>query len=104
MKRTGGALASILALAALLTVFTLPVLAAEEGTTETGSTTTTVAESSGLVPAVQLSDDQPVAPEQDWTYRFLVPTGLALAVIVILFTSIRYFTNVVRERYRIVEE
>jgi hypothetical protein len=40
----------------------------------------------------------------DWTYRYLVPTGLALVVLVILFTTIRYFTDVVRKRYRIVEE
>jgi hypothetical protein len=34
----------------------------------------------------------------------MVPAGIALAILVIIATSGRYFTNVVRERYRIVEE
>jgi hypothetical protein len=34
----------------------------------------------------------------------MIPTGLALAAIVILATAIKYFTDVVRKRYRIVEE
>lgn len=57
-----------------------------------------------ITPAVEL-DDQPEAESlADWTYRYVIPTGLALAAVVILLTSIRYFTNVVRKRYRIVEE
>jgi hypothetical protein len=34
----------------------------------------------------------------------MIPTALVLAALVVLLTSIRYFTNVVRKRYRIVEE
>jgi hypothetical protein len=34
----------------------------------------------------------------------MIPTTLALAAVIILLTSIRYFTDVVRKRYRIVEE
>ncbi len=66
----------------------------------------TAQEDSGgdLTPAVQVEP----APESDaladWTYRYIIPTGLALAGVVILMTSIRYFTNVVRKRYRIVQE
>ena len=55
-------------------------------------------------PAVVVPDDSPVEPVADWTYRYLIPSTLALAAVIILGTSIRYFTNVVRQRYRTVEE
>ena len=57
-----------------------------------------------IAPAVELEDQQEEAALADWTYRYIIPTGLALAAVVILMTSIRYFTNVVRKRYRIVQE
>jgi hypothetical protein len=34
----------------------------------------------------------------------MIPTGIVLAVLVILITTIQYFTSVVRKRYRIVKE
>lgn len=104
MTRTGQRAAAALSLVALLVMFALPVLAAEEGEEIPGDTSTTVAPSSGLDPAVEVAEVDEVEAQADWTYRYLVPTGLALAVVVALLTSIRYFTNVVRERYRIVEE
>ncbi|MCZ6457319.1 MAG: hypothetical protein O6650_08735, partial [Actinobacteria bacterium] len=72
----------------------------EEETTEP----TTISESSGLEPAVPISDEEPLEAVPDWTYRYMIPTTLALAAVIILLTSIRYFTDVVRKRYRIVEE
>lgn len=77
----------------------------EEGTTEedgTAATTTTI--ESGLVPAVDATVEEPPAVEVDWTYRYMIPTALALAAIVVLITAIKYFTDVVRKRYRIVQE
>lgn len=100
MKRTGRTLA-VIALTTLYVLVALPALGQEddeEGTTET----TAVAEN--LVPAVPVESPEEAAALEDWTYRYMVPTGLALAAIVILFTSIRYFTNVVRKRYRTVQE
>ncbi len=106
MTRIGRVAAGFLTLSALLLVFSLPVLAASEEGEEppADSSTTTVAPSSGLDPAVEVTDEEPITGDADWTYRYLVPTGLLLAVLVAVFTSIRYFTNVVRKRYRIVEE
>ena len=52
----------------------------------------------------EVGEPETIEAQADWTYRYLVPTGLALAVLVAVLTSIRYFTNVVRKRYRIVEE
>lgn len=60
--------------------------------------------SGDVTPAVVLEEQPEREALADWTYRYVIPTGLALAAVVILLTSIRYFTNVVRERYRVVEE
>ena len=88
---------------ALIVVFTallaLPALAQEE---EGSTTTTTVGEQ--IVPAVPVEPPTTTPATLDWTYRYLIPTGLVLAGVIILMTSIRYFTNVVRKRYRIVGE
>ena len=106
MKRIARITATLLTLSTLILVFSLPVFAASEESEEApaDASTTTVAPSSGLDPAVEVNDEEPVAAQADWTYRYLVPTGLLLAVVVAALTSIRYFTNVVRKRYRIVEE
>jgi Na+-transporting methylmalonyl-CoA/oxaloacetate decarboxylase gamma subunit len=34
----------------------------------------------------------------------MIPTGIVLAVLVIMVTAVQYFTRVVRRRYRIVKE
>lgn len=81
-------------------VLALPALGQEEGST----TTTSTAPAANLTPAVPIEPPADAPAALDWTYRFLIPTGLVLAALVILITSIRYFTNVVRKRYRIIEE
>jgi len=91
----------LVAIAALFVVIAVPVFAQdEEETTEP----TIISESSGLEPAVPIPDEKPPEAVPDWTYRYMIPTTLALVAVVILLTSIRYFTDVVRKRYRIVEE
>lgn len=106
MKRIGRITAPVLILSTLLLILSVTALAASEESDEApaDASTTTVAPSSGLDPAVVVTDEEAIAADADWTYRYLVPTGLLLAVVVAIFTSIRYFTNVVRKRYRIVEE
>ena len=103
MKPSGRLSVILLAIGVLFVMLTLPALAQEE---EGGgdSPTTTVAESSGLEPAVPMNDEEPAPPIPDWTYRYLIPTTVVLGLVVILITSIQYFTSVVRKRYRIVEE
>jgi hypothetical protein len=100
-----GRVAPILLITVLfMTIVSTLALAAEEGDEggEPGSTTTTV--SSGLAPAVDAGEPEATPPETDWTYRYMIPTGLVLAAIVIVVTAIKYFTDVVRKRYRILEE
>lgn len=84
-----------------LFLLTLPAVAQEDGsTTTTSSPGTTMS----LTPAVPIEPPADAPVTADWTYRYLIPTGLVLAGLVILITSIRYFTNVVRKRYRIAGE
>lgn len=94
----------LLALTALLAVLLpLSALAASGGEEEEPVEGTTTTIDSGLVPAIPLDGETPEAADVDWTYRYLIPTGLALAAVIIVITSVKYFTDVVRKRYRIVE-
>ena len=105
MSRTGRNSLIVLVVGILIAGFSLVAVAAEEGGEEDGaSDTTTTTINSGLEPAVSLDGESPVEPQNEWTYRYIIPTGLALAAIIILLTAIKYFTDVVRKRYRIVEE
>lgn len=97
---------SLLLLVAALLVMSFSVSAlgqseGEEGDGSAGVTTTTV--STGLSPAVDVGGEETVPPQADWTYRYMIPTGLALAAVIVLITAVKYFTDVVRKRYRIVE-
>lgn len=97
--RPMGLRTTLVFLALVFFVLALPALAQEDG-----STTTSSAPAANLTPAVPIEPPVDTPAVLDWTYRFLIPTGLVLAAVVILITAIRYFTNVVRKRYRIVEE
>lgn len=90
----------------LVAGFSLTVLAAEEGgegDEGAGETTTTTIDS-GLSPAVPTVVEEGEPAQADWTYRYLIPTGLALAGIIVVVTAVKYFTDVVRRRYRVVDE
>lgn len=104
MSRTGRNSLLILVIGVLIAGFSVTALAAEEGGEEGGAAdTTTTTIDSGLSPAVSVNTEAPAEPQADWTYRYIVPTGLALAAIIVLFTAIKYFTDVVRKRYRIID-
>lgn len=45
-------------------------------------------------------DAEPAEPGPQWTYRFLIPTTIALAVVVVVITVVQYFLRVVRARYQ----
>ncbi len=105
MSRKGRIPALVILIAILIASFSLTVNAATEGEegSDDGAAATTTTIDSGLTPAVDAATDEPPAVQADWTYRYMVPTGLALAAIVVLITAIKYFTDVVRKRYRIVD-
>ncbi|CAN5818504.1 hypothetical protein BH18ACT6_BH18ACT6_13120 [soil metagenome] len=68
-------------------------------TTVVGETTTTA---EPIVPAVSTEVTEPEETQPDWTYRFFIPTLLLVAAVVVILTVVRYFTGVVRKRYRVV--
>lgn len=102
---TKSARVAVLALMSALVIllFALPVFATADPAPEEDTTETTVI-TTDIEPAVEVTLPQAEAADADWTYRYLVPIGIVLAILVIIATSGRYFTNVVRKRYRIVEE
>ena len=98
---------AILLSIALIAMFSLmlPVLATEgEETPEPISEETPEPVSGGQTPAVEVTTPPVDETQLDWTYRYMIPTALALGAIVIVVTAAQYFTSVVRKRYRIVEE
>lgn len=106
MSRTGRRSFLILLVAVLVANLTLPLLAADEGSEPEGgsgeASTTTI--ESGLTPAVTIPSDEAAPAQADWTYRYMIPTGLAIAGVIVIIIAIKYFTDVVRKRYRIVDE
>ena len=108
MSRPGRKALLVMLVAIFVVGLTLTAMAASEGeeaaTDEEGAAATTTTIQSGLVPAVDATVEEPPPAEVDWTYRCMVPTALALAAIVVLITAIKYFTDVVRKRYRIIQE
>ncbi len=68
-------------------------------TTVVGETTST---GPAIVPAVSTEVTEAPEAQPDWTYRFFIPALLVLAAVVVIATVVRYFTGVVRKRYRVV--
>jgi hypothetical protein len=92
------ALVGVMALSLSLTAF---ATSGEDSGSDDGEETVVTTD---IEPAVEVTTPPADAGTADWTYRYLVPTGIVLAVLVVLATTGQYFTNVVRKRYRIVEE
>lgn len=98
---------AVLVSAIAVLFFALPSFAAEEeAPVDTVSPTTVADEQSGVVDVAPAVTVPPAAEDDataDWTYRYLIPTLLALAVVVVIATTIQYFMRVVRNRYKVVE-
>lgn len=94
---------------ALLAVLAGSALATEETTATTAPTETSVVQQDelegtpGPEPAITVPPPSNEEAPADWTYRYLIPTLLALAAIVVLVTTVQYFVQVVRKRYKVVE-
>lgn len=55
------------------------------------------------VPAIEVPEPAPVDDTPSWTYRYLIPTFLVLAVLAVVLTVVQYFVKVVGKRYRVVQ-
>jgi hypothetical protein len=97
---------AILASALAIIFFALPAFAAEEAPEDTVTESTVAEEQSGVVDVAPAVTVPPAAEDEataDWTYRYLIPTLLAIAIVVVVATTIQYFMRVVRNRYKVVE-
>ena len=54
-------------------------------------------------PAVAVEPEEDGAAAPEWTFRFLLPTTLALGGLAVVGTTIAYFAKVTKARYRVVE-
>jgi hypothetical protein len=94
-------------LVALLAMLLLSIQAMAQDAPATGDTTTTTAatsDSSAVEPAVPVTTPNAAPATADWTYRYMTPTAIVIALLIILFTTVQYFTSVVRKRYRVLDE
>lgn len=103
MTKSGRLAATLGVSAVFLMVLSVPLLATDEGSGQEAPTETTIV-TTDIQPAVEVTLPPEAPAKADWTYRYLIPTGIALAILVVLATPGQYFANVVRKRYRIVEE
>ena len=55
------------------------------------------------VPAIEAPEPAPADDTPSWTYRYLIPTFLVLAVLAVVVTVVQYFVRVVGTRYRVVQ-
>ena len=54
-------------------------------------------------PAVIITENEGIPEEPAWTYRYLIPTSIAIATIVVFGNIVQYFRKVVKKRYKVVE-
>ncbi|MDR9450762.1 MAG: hypothetical protein RI637_06030 [Acidimicrobiia bacterium] len=54
-------------------------------------------------PAVRVVPEAPIEVEPAWTFRYLVPTSLVIALLVVVGSIVAYFVKVVRTRYRLIQ-
>lgn len=96
--RTARTVIPLVAVIALLSL-AVPVFAQDTSPADAGTTGTEVSQ---LEPAVPIPPPAPEDTTEPWTYRYLVPTGLALALLAVFATIVQYFVRVVRSRYKLV--
>ena len=56
------------------------------------------------VPAIIVEEPPEQIEDVAWTNRFLIPTTVAIATLVILGNIIQYFRQVTRKRYKVIEK
>ena len=56
------------------------------------------------VPAIVIEEPPEQIEDVAWTYRFLIPTTVAIATLVILGNVVQYFRQVTRKRYKVIEK
>ena len=55
------------------------------------------------IPAIVIEAEIEEPEDPAWTYKFLIPTSVAIATLVILGNVVQYFRQVTRKRYKVKE-
>ena len=96
--------AALLSLMALFLALASPALATAESEESEGEAPVPAQISEDVPePAVLIEDPPPADATPEWTFRFLLPTTLALGGLAVVGTTIAYFVRVTKARYRVVE-
>ena len=99
---------TLVVVAFVLLSWALPAFAQGTSPADSGGADASQVQPAVTVPASQLEPAVPIPPPapddttQPWTYRYLVPTGIALALLAVFVTIVQYFVRVVRSRYKLV--
>ena len=56
------------------------------------------------VPAIVIQEEVEVPEDPQWTYKFLIPTSVAIATLVILGNIVQYFRQVTKKRYKVIKK
>ena len=56
------------------------------------------------VPAIVIEEEVETQEDPAWTYRFLIPISVAIAILVIVGNVIQYFRQVTKKRYKVIEK
>ncbi len=89
----------------LIFTFLAPVYnAAAEDHMEPSTTSEETTSEDMPQPAILIVDPPEQIEDIDWTYRFLIPTTVAIATLVILGNVIQYFRQVTRKRYKVIKK
>ena len=95
---------ALLVIGLLVLILAPAALAQVETPTETTNTTV---EQGAVVdvpePAVEIVPEAPAEVQPAWTFRYLVPTSLVIALLVVVGSIVAYFLKVVRTRYRLIQ-
>ena len=55
-------------------------------------------------PAIVIEKEIEVPEDPQWTYKFLIPTSVAIATLVIIGNIVQYFRQVTKKRYKVIKK
>ena len=56
------------------------------------------------IPAIVIEEEIEVPEDPQWTYKFLIPTSVAIATLVIIGNIVQYFRQVTKKRYKVIKK
>ena len=56
------------------------------------------------IQAIVIEEEVEVQEDPQWTYKFLIPTSVAIATLVIIGNIVQYFRQVTKKRYKVIKK